>query len=146
MHYRVNKPTRICTSPHMCVDPHEEAQQRGALHSHILVWYAKRDIEKDFPMYQPLPALPRTAPGNDCRQRPRTQAVDDLDNYQEDNIYFHNKAKLVQQLAYALMPDRARCFAACYNAEPLRSHVSGRRWFVRTCITRRRRPGLDTIT
>ena len=150
--YRVNEPTRICTFPHMCspagvaVEPREEAQQRGALHSHILVWYAKRDIEKDFPMYQPLPALPRTAPGNDCRQRPRTQAVDDLDNYQEDNIYFHNKAKLVQQLAYALMPDRARCFAACYNAEPLRSHVSGRRWFVRTCITRRRRPGLDTIT
>ena len=86
----------------MCVDPHEEAQQRGALHSHILVWYAKRDIEKAFPTYQPLPALPRTAHGNDCRQRPRTQAVDDLnpDNYQEDNIYFHNKAKLVLQLAH----------------------------------------------
>ena len=73
--------------------PREEAQQRGALHSHILVWYAKRDIQKEFPTYQPLPALPRTAPGNDCRQRPRTQVAEDVKfgDYQEDNIYFHNK-------------------------------------------------------
>ena len=81
-------------SAHARRAPPEEAQQRGALHSHILVWYAKRDIEKDYPTYNPLQALPRTAPGNDYRQRPRTQVMDDVkpDNYQEDNIYFHNKA------------------------------------------------------
>ena len=73
------------------------------------MWYAKRDIEKDFPTYQPLEALPRTAPGNDCRQRPRTQAVEDFKEgaYQEDNIYFHNKvSRLLQHFLHKCMTER----------------------------------------
>ena len=44
-----------------------EAQQRGALHSHILVWYRKR---KPAPKWQVLPPNPRTVTGNGPKQRP----------------------------------------------------------------------------
>jgi hypothetical protein len=67
-----------------------EAQQRGSLHSHILCWFEQRDLNK-FTNYSALRGIPRTAPGNDCRQRPKSQHVPDLKDYQEDNIYFHNK-------------------------------------------------------
>ena len=32
-----------------------EAQQRGSLHSHILCWFEKRDLKKEFPDYTALP-------------------------------------------------------------------------------------------
>ena len=66
-----------------------EAQQRGALHSHILCWHEKRNLKK-FDNYSALPGIPREAPGTDCRQRPKSQVVPDLAEYQDDNIYFHN--------------------------------------------------------
>ena len=66
-----------------------EAQMRGSLHSHILCWFQKRDLEK-IRNYSALPGIPRQAPGNDHRQRPKNQEVPDLTDYQEDNIYFHN--------------------------------------------------------
>lgn len=44
-----------------------EAQQRGALHSHILVWFRKR---KPRPDWQALPPNPRTVSGNGPKQRP----------------------------------------------------------------------------
>ena len=31
------------------------------------------------------------APLADCRQRPKSQVVPDLEKFQKDNIYFHNK-------------------------------------------------------
>ena len=44
-----------------------EAQQRGALHAHILVWLRKR---KSHPHWQALPPVPRTVKGNGPKQRP----------------------------------------------------------------------------
>ena len=67
-----------------------EAQKRGSLHSHILCWFQKRDL-KVFTNYSALPGIPRQQPGNDLRQRPKTQDVPDLKDYQEDNMYFHNR-------------------------------------------------------
>ena len=58
-----------------------EAQQRGALHSHILVWYKRRASRGD---YSALPPVPRTAKGNDSKQRPKGQVVKPLGEYQED--------------------------------------------------------------
>jgi len=58
-----------------------EAQQRGALHSHILCWFEKRTLPND---YKALNGIPREVKGNDLRQRPATQHVPELKEYQED--------------------------------------------------------------
>ena len=42
--------------------------------------------------------MPRTAAGNDCRQRPHTQEVKELLEYQEDGIYQQYKALLVYHM------------------------------------------------
>ena len=60
------------------------------MHSHILLWHEKRKLEK-YANYSALPGITRTAPGHDCRQRPKSQHVPDLKEYQEDNIYFHHR-------------------------------------------------------
>ena len=67
-----------------------EAQQRGALHSHILLWYAKRDLKTN---YRALERIPRTVPGNDSKQRSKNSVVPPLPqkDYSEDNIYHHNQ-------------------------------------------------------
>ena len=52
-----------------------EAQMRGALHMHCLVWFLRRMKKKD---RQPIASIPRTAPGTGPRQRPRTQVVEAL--------------------------------------------------------------------
>ena len=44
-----------------------EAQQRGALHAHILVWLRKR---KQHDHWQALPPVPRTVKGSGPKQRP----------------------------------------------------------------------------
>ena len=63
-----------------------EAQMRAALHAHILCWFKLRTKPYE---YSPLHPVPRQAPGNEPRQRPREQRVDPLPEgqYQEDNIY-----------------------------------------------------------
>ena len=61
-----------------------EAQMRAALHAHILCWFRLRELPED---YKPLQPIPREAPGNEPRQRPREQHVVPLEQYQEDNIY-----------------------------------------------------------
>ena len=61
-----------------------EAQARGSLHSHILCWYKPRVLK---PHYEALQPVPRTAMGNESKQRPREQIVYPIRDYQEDNIY-----------------------------------------------------------
>ena len=74
-----------------------EAQQRGALHNHILVWFKKRLLPNDYSALRPVE---KTVKGNDWKQRPKNQKVDkvihcrgktadgkkDLRTH-EDNIY-----------------------------------------------------------
>ena len=57
---------------------------RGSLHAHILCWFERR---KTLPGYAPLGVVPRHTLGTDNRQRPQSQQVVDLANYQEDNLY-----------------------------------------------------------
>ena len=57
---------------------------RMALHAHILCWFKLRTVPEDFEDMQPVP---RQAPGNEPRQRPKDQHVEEIPNYQEDNIY-----------------------------------------------------------
>ena len=57
---------------------------RAALHAHILCWFRPRKIPKD---YKPIPAIPRTAPGTEPRQRPLGQKVDPLKVFQHDHVY-----------------------------------------------------------
>ena len=66
-----------------------EAQMRGALHSHILVWMAKRKQPEG---YTPLEPVPRSSTAwTAARQRPRDQEVKMLKDYQEDNCYHYAK-------------------------------------------------------
>ena len=60
---------RCTTTPlGMCHDfwDRTEAQQRGALHSHILVWFRKRHPH---PNWVALPPVPRTVKGDGPKQR-----------------------------------------------------------------------------
>ena len=65
-----------------------EAQMRGALHAHILVWFLRRVRNLG---RTPIPYIPRTAPGTQSRQRPRAQVVEALSesSYKEDEMYHH---------------------------------------------------------
>ena len=67
----------------MCVAG-TEAQMRAALHAHILCWYRPR--RSNAPVQ---PAVKRTAPGTEPKQRPRAQQVEPLadEDYREDNMY-----------------------------------------------------------
>ena len=61
-----------------------EAQMRAALHAHILCWFRPR--RSNAPVQ---PAVKRTAPGAEPKQRPRAQQVEPLadEDYREDNMY-----------------------------------------------------------
>lgn len=59
---------------------------RAALHAHILCWFRRRRMPRD---YKPVPVLERTVPGIDPRQRPLDQSVKPLKEKQEDNVYQH---------------------------------------------------------
>ena len=61
-----------------------EAQMRAALHAQILCWFRPR--RSNAPV---LPAVKRTAPGTEPKQRPRAQNVKEFDDddYREDNMY-----------------------------------------------------------
>ena len=60
-----------------------EAQQRAALHAHILLWLKARVKRADCCDLDPVP---RTAPGAEQRQRPRDQTVPPLAERHEDNV------------------------------------------------------------
>ena len=61
-----------------------EAQMRAALHAHILCWFRPRCSNAPV-----LPAVERTAPGTEPKQRPRAQKVEEFadKDYREDNMY-----------------------------------------------------------
>eukprot|EP00973_Karenia_brevis_P001467 199097-Karenia_brevis.AAC.1 len=63
-----------------------EAQMRAALHAHILCWFVLRTPH---PKWNKLEAVTREATGNEPRQRPRHQKVEERSPYQEDNIYHY---------------------------------------------------------
>ena len=68
----------------MCPEDRTEAQQRAALHAHILGWFMRRLKPTG---YVPIKPLKREAPGTEPRQRPITQKPDPLEHPQEDAIY-----------------------------------------------------------
>ena len=75
-----------------------EAQKRGALHQHILVWYLPRELH---PEYTPLRPVQRTVKGNDSKQRHRSHVVEPLpaNQYQEDQCYHtHKIARVVAEM------------------------------------------------
>lgn len=66
-----------------------EAQQRGALHAHILVWFRKREAA---PNWQALPANPRTVKGHGPKQQktcsaPTTGVSTQCSEVQHDSCY-----------------------------------------------------------
>ena len=65
--------------------------------------------------------MPRTAPGNDCRQRPHTQEVKELSEYQEDGIYHEYEVLLMYRMYLA----KALCYITSY---PLVCLQVGRIW------------------
>jgi hypothetical protein len=68
-----------------------ESQQRGALHSHILLWLRRRLLRPEG--YMPLDPVPRTAVGTEQKQRPRDQKVQPLkpEEAQEDSVYYYSE-------------------------------------------------------
>ena len=71
--------------------PTHAAQQRGALHAHILVWLKPREVHKD---WQQLPPVSRTVPGKGPKQKsPQDQPHHELRDkngkreVHEDTIY-----------------------------------------------------------
>ena len=83
------------------------------------MWYEKR-VQKEG--YRALLGLPRTAPGNDCRQRARDQEAPALraDDYQEDNIYHQSKVTCL-----------------CYVRAPMSVHPVARATLPSPCAARR---------
>lgn len=63
-----------------------EAQQRAALHSHILCWFKLRPNRESKIQ---MPPIPRTVQGDQPRQRPRSQIIEKISPPREDNIYQH---------------------------------------------------------
>ena len=64
-----------------------QAQQRGSLHAHILVWFKRRRRPKD---WKALPPIAAKKKGADPKQRPLTDKIIDRlgdDEFQEDSIY-----------------------------------------------------------
>ena len=51
--------------------------------AHILCWFRRRQLPED---YRPIPAIPRTAPGNEPRQRPLASTVEPLTEFQHDHV------------------------------------------------------------
>ena len=83
-----------------------EAQNRAALHSHILCWFRPRQPKA--PVLQPVK---HTAPGNEQKQRPRTQKVDEFpkDEYREDNMYHYaDVARVVTEMVRPHVPHSER--------------------------------------
>ena len=61
-----------------------EAQARGSLHSHVLVWFRQKLRPTN---WEPLPPVDKRSPGVDAKQRPLNQTVPKLDTFQEDSLY-----------------------------------------------------------
>ena len=92
-----------------------EAQMRAALHAHILCWFKPRPVPQD---YKPIPAISRTAPGVEPRQRPAAQKVDPLPTFQHDHVYHH--AHVGPMIAELVRPDVSGDHWGGYDLERLR--------------------------
>ena len=67
---------------------------RAALHSHILCWFQPRHTTVDN-----MPAVSRSAPGTEPKQRPRADIVEPLAKYRADNMYHHAEvARVVTEM------------------------------------------------
>ena len=73
---------------------------RAALHAHILCWFRPRVLP---PSYQPIPVIPRTAPGTEQRQRPVGAKVEPLKELQHDHVY--HAAHIAPMTAELVRPD-----------------------------------------
>ena len=65
-----------------------EAQVRGALHSHIVVWWLPRQCP-DRSDYKPTQSIPRVVPGNEPKQQAPSQKSAIAHPYQKDAIYYN---------------------------------------------------------
>ena len=83
-----------------------EAQMRAALHAHILCWFERRKKRDDF---KPVPVIERTALGIEPRQRPLSQKVEPLKEFQHDTVY-------------------QQAFVGPITAEMVRPDVRGTNW------------------
>jgi len=91
-----------------------EAQNRAALHAHILIWLELR-AKKDG--YKPLAPIPRTVPGMESRQRPLDKKAVPLKEHQEDNMYHQAHANRIStEMARPFVGDDL----AGYDVEKLR--------------------------
>ena len=103
-----------------------EAQMRAALHSHILCWFRLRDqrardekLESEGRVpYEPLAAVPRTAPGVGPRQRPAAQLVEPPSEHQEFDGY--HQAEMGRVIAEMVRPDVSGDRCGGYGVEQLR--------------------------
>ena len=99
---------------------------RAALHSHILVWFRLRDerarderlkAEGKAP-YEPIPSVPRTAPGTGPKKRPAAQIVEELRERHEFDGY--HKAEMGRVNAEMVRPDVSGPRCGGYTVEQLR--------------------------
>ena len=69
---------------------------RAALHAHILVFFKPRELPKN---YKQIPAIVRTVPGHEPKQRPRDSVVPPLHEKQEDHVYqAHHVGQMVAEM------------------------------------------------
>ena len=88
---------------------------RAALHAHILVFFKPRETRNDF---KPLPALERTVPGHEPRQRGRDSTVPQLSEWQADNVYqTHHVGPMVAEM---VRPDVSGANWGGYDVEKMR--------------------------
>ena len=127
---------RACGWMHICAGEmrdwwdRTEAQQRGALHSHILCWFKPRVLK---PEYKALRAITRTAKGTDSKQRPKEQVVRPLHDYQEDPVCTYAMLASTPGLLLYFHIDQDNVYHSHHVGriwcEMARPHVKGaRRW------------------
>ena len=66
---------------------------RGSLHAHILCWLERRQLSAG---YKAIDQVTRLRPGKENRQRPQSQEVKALENYQEDHLYHSAEVGRIQ--------------------------------------------------
>ena len=64
--------------------PPPQRQQRGSLHAHILCWFKRKRRPSN---WEPIPPLEAKREGAAPKQRPLTDSVTKLEDYQEDSVY-----------------------------------------------------------
>ena len=96
-----------------------EAQQRGALHSHILVWFRKR---RAHPNWSALPVVPRTVNGTGPKQRhgPRGRERPSPEHQQIQHDSCYQQAEMGRVSAEMIRPTVTPGDFGGYDVEMLR--------------------------